>query len=50
MIRGLLNKRAAAALGISVVTLQFHRRQVLAKMQAGSVAELIRMAERLGIQ
>lgn len=50
MIRGMLNKQAAAALGISVVTLQFHRRQVLTKMQAESVAELIRMTARLGIQ
>jgi FixJ family two-component response regulator len=46
----MLNKQAAAALGISVVTLQFHRRQVLTKMQAESVAELIRMTARLGIQ
>jgi FixJ family two-component response regulator len=49
MVRGLLNKQAAAALGISEVTLQIHRRNVLHKMQAGSLAELVRMAGRLGI-
>ena len=49
MVRGLLNKQAAAALGISEVTLQIHRRNVMLKMQAGSLAELVRMAGRLGI-
>jgi FixJ family two-component response regulator len=49
MVRGLLNKQAAVALGISEVTLQIHRRNVLHKMQAGSLAELVRMAARLGI-
>ena len=49
IVRGLLNKQAAATLGITETTLQFHRRQVLAKMQAGSVAELVRMSARLGI-
>jgi FixJ family two-component response regulator len=47
--RGLLNKQAAAALGITDVTLQVHRSQVMRKMAAGSFAELVRMAERLGI-
>lgn len=46
---GLLNKQAAAVLGISEVTLQVHRRQVMRKMAARSFAELVRMAERLGI-
>jgi FixJ family two-component response regulator len=49
MVRGLLNKQAAAALRISEVTLQIHRRYVLHKMHAGSLAELVRMAGRLGI-
>jgi FixJ family two-component response regulator len=49
IVQGLLNKQAAATLGISETTLQFHRRQVFAKMQAGSVAELVRMSARLGI-
>lgn len=47
--RGLLNKQAAAALGITDVTLQVHRSQVMRKMAARSFAELVRMAERLGI-
>ncbi|HSY83551.1 MAG TPA: response regulator [Gemmatimonadaceae bacterium] len=49
MVRGLLNKQAALALGISEVTLQIHRRNVLHKMHAGSLADLVRMAGRLGI-
>jgi FixJ family two-component response regulator len=47
---GLLNKQAAAVLRISEVTLQVHRCQVMRKMAARSFAELVRMAERLGIQ
>ncbi len=46
---GLLNKQAAAALGISEVTLQVHRGQIMRKMAAGSFAELVRMAGKLGI-
>jgi FixJ family two-component response regulator len=46
---GLLNKQAAAVLGISEVTLQVHRGQVMRKMKAASFAELVRMAGKLGI-
>jgi FixJ family two-component response regulator len=46
---GLLNKQAAAQLGISEVTLQIHRRNVMQKMNASSVADLVRMADRLQI-
>jgi FixJ family two-component response regulator len=46
---GLLNKQAAAELGISEVTLQIHRGKVMRKMQAGSFAELVRMAAALGL-
>lgn len=46
---GLLNKQAAAQLGISEVTLQIHRSRVMQKMEASSLAELVRMAERLRI-
>jgi FixJ family two-component response regulator len=46
---GLLNKQAASELGISEVTLQIHRRNVMQKMAAASVAELVRMADRLQI-
>jgi FixJ family two-component response regulator len=46
---GLLNKQAAAELGISQVTLQIHRGNIMKKMQAGSLAELVRMAGALEI-
>jgi len=46
---GLLNKQAAAELGISEVTLQIHRGKIMHKMEAGSFAELVRMAGTLGI-
>jgi FixJ family two-component response regulator len=49
VVGGLLNKQAAAALGISEVTLQIHRGKVMHKMEAGSLAELVRMAGTLGI-
>jgi len=49
VVSGLLNKQAAAELGISEVTLQIHRRKVMHKMHAGSLAELVRLAERLQI-
>ncbi|KWV60425.1 LuxR family transcriptional regulator [Bradyrhizobium macuxiense] len=46
---GLLNKQAAAELGISEVTLQIHRRNVMQKMAAVSLADLVRIAEKLEI-
>ena len=49
IVAGLLNKQAAAELGISEITLQIHRSNVLRKMAAGSVAELVRLATRLEI-
>lgn len=49
VVSGLLNKQAAAELGISEVTLQIHRRNVMQKMAAVSLADLVRIAERLGI-
>lgn len=49
VVSGLLNKQAAAELGISEVTLQIHRRNVLQKMAAASLADLVRIAERLEI-
>jgi len=45
---GLLNKQAAE-LGISEVTLQIHRGKIMQKMEAASLADLVRMAERLEI-
>jgi FixJ family two-component response regulator len=49
VVSGLLNKQAAAELGISEVTLQIHRRNVMQKMAAASLADLVRMAEKLQI-
>ncbi len=49
VVSGLLNKQAAAELGISEVTLQIYRRNVMQKMAAASLADLVRVSERLGI-
>ena len=49
VVSGLLNKQAAAELGISEVTLQIHRRNVMQKMAAASLADLVRIAEKLQI-
>lgn len=49
VVSGLLNKQAAGELGISEVTLQIHRGKVMQKMRARSIADLVRMAERLNI-
>jgi FixJ family two-component response regulator len=47
VVSGLLNKQAAAELGISEITLQIHRRNVMKKMGAASLADLVRMAATL---
>ena len=44
---GLGNKQIAARLGLAQITVKVHRRQVMHKMQAGSLAELVRMAAQL---
>ena len=49
VVTGLLNKQIAGDLGTSEITIKIHRHQVMEKMGAGSLAELVRMAERLGI-
>jgi FixJ family two-component response regulator len=50
IVAGLLNKQAAEELGISEVTLQVHRGQIMRKMEAPSFAELVRMCGRLGLR
>src|SRR5262245_9611595 len=49
VVSGLLNKQAAAELGISEVMLQIHRRNVIQKMGVASLADLVRMAEKLQV-
>jgi len=49
VVTGLLNKQIAAELGTSEAAVKVHRQHVMAKMEAGSLAELVRMADRLGI-
>jgi FixJ family two-component response regulator len=49
VVSGLLNKQAAAELGISEVTLEIHRRNVMQKMDAASLADLVRIAGKLQI-
>jgi FixJ family two-component response regulator len=47
VVRGLLNKQIASELGTSEVTIKMHRGQVMHKMRAESVVELLRMAETI---
>ena len=47
--RGLLNKQAAAELGLSLVTVKIHRGHLMRKMRARSLADLVRMADLLGL-
>jgi FixJ family two-component response regulator len=49
VVAGLLNKQIGAELGTSETTVKIHRHQVMEKMAAGSLAELVRMSDRLGI-
>ena len=50
VVSGLLNKQVASELDISEFTVKVHRGQVMRKMHADSLADLVRMAEKLGIR
>jgi len=50
VVSGLLNKQVAAELNITEFTVKVHRGQVMRKMRADSLADLVRMAGKLGIQ
>jgi FixJ family two-component response regulator len=49
VVAGLLNKQIGGELGISEITVKAHRGQVMRKMKADSLAELVTMAARLGL-
>ena len=50
VIGGFLNKQAAGILGIAEVTLQVHRAQIMRKMEATSLPDLVRMSAKLGVR
>jgi FixJ family two-component response regulator len=49
VVTGMLNKQIAFQLGIGEKTVKVHRARVMEKMRAGSVAELVRLADRVGV-
>jgi RNA polymerase sigma factor (sigma-70 family) len=50
VVRGMLNKQIAAALGASEKTIKIHRGRVMKKMKVQSVADLVRAADKIGIR
>ena len=50
VITGMLNKQIAVDLGAAEKTIKIHRARVMEKMRAGSVAELVRMTEKVGFK
>ena len=50
VVSGLMNKQVAARLDLSEITVKIHRGNVMKKMEAQSLADLVRMAEQLGIR
>lgn len=50
VVTGLMNKQVGGKLGISEITVKAHRGRMMQKMKAGSLADLVNMAARLGVQ
>lgn len=50
VVAGLLNKQVGGELGISEITVKWHRGQLMRKMKAGSLPDLVTMAQRLGVR
>ena len=50
VVTGLMNKQVAARLNLSEITVKIHRGNVMRKMAAQSLADLVRMAEQLGVR
>ncbi|WP_334183423.1 response regulator transcription factor [Novosphingobium sp.] len=50
VVTGLMNKQVAARLDLSEITVKIHRGNVMRKMAAQSLADLVRMAEQLGVR
>uniref|UniRef100_UPI003850E20C response regulator transcription factor n=1 Tax=Sphingomonas aliaeris TaxID=2759526 RepID=UPI003850E20C len=50
VVTGLMNKQVAARLALSEITVKIHRGNVMRKMEAQSLADLVRMAEQLGVR
>jgi FixJ family two-component response regulator len=48
--RGLMNKQVAVETGLSLITVKIHRGHIMKKMHAKSLADLVRMADALGMQ
>jgi FixJ family two-component response regulator len=46
---GLMNKKVAAEIGLSEVTVKFHRHNIMKKLEAGSLADLVRISDSLGV-
>ena len=49
VVTGLLNKQVASELGTVEQTIKAHRRRVMAKMEVTSLAQLIRIADKIGL-
>ena len=50
VVTGLMNKQVAAEMGVSEITVKVHRGNVMRKMGAKSLADLVRMADMLGVR